>query len=308
MDELNNEVRKAASMRNYGMFVEFQTSCWTGVARSTKAALDAEAASGAASGSVGAHKRLLAGVEDQLNKIRSCVNQARITHRRLTLPWTDLNKGEGYQRGKRILPNALWDQYISQMEEHRNKMKLLVVDFTKDYPDLVEQAKENLQELYNPDDYPDPEAIKGCFRISYDFTPIPEGTDFVGLPDHALKHLALKLEHQLQDRMATAMEDVWSRLYAAVEHIAERTSDAEQIKLTRMSLMPNLEELVGILQHMNVAEDPRLDAMCKLIKTNLARVPTKSLKTSESTRTNVNQTANAVLAKLSGWGVAPDGK
>src|ERR1700747_3495891 len=140
-----------------------------------------------------------------------------------TLPWKD--------NGDRLLPR---DIYCAFMEEHaklERVFKGMVRDFlTQGYPLAVERARFRMGTLFDINDYPAPRALVEKFYCRLDIDAVTQGGDFrVEMDEAERDKIRASMEQALQQRIASAMVDVWGRVQTLVERFVERTSDPKGV-------------------------------------------------------------------------------
>lgn len=287
------------AVRNTAMLADVTISMW-GAERTDAAAMAEVKANAGAVGNVGkVVKNLLAGADGTLKEVRSAFQAVRTTHYGLTLPWVSDPHAER-QRGPRLLPTMLWDQYTTAIAAGRSNAYRVRDDFVAEYPDLIEKAKANLGTLADAN-YPDPDEVRAQFRIAIDWEPIPSGASFKGLPDAMLKKLGESLHRKQQRMIESATAAMWEEVRERVQHITERLGDPEaRFKATTVE---GVRELVTLLPGWNVAGDPRAMEIAQDISRMLSGVDAKALRDNVHARRDVAEQAAGVVGKLSQWGL-----
>jgi hypothetical protein len=293
----DNDLSEA--VRATAMLADVSISLW-GAERSDAKIMDKVKADAGAVGNVGrAIKNMLAGVDGSLRDTRAAFNAVRSEHYSLTLPWVSDPHAER-QRGPRLLPNVLFDRYLGEMSKRKRDAMAALDKFVTEYPDLVVQAKSNLGSLADLD-YPSQNEVRGSFKVSFDFEPIPAGTAFRGLSPHMLDRLSKGLAAK-QDRMVQgAMSSMWENVRERVTHVVERLSDPANT--FKSSTVENVRELLVLLPGWNVAGDPRVAEIVKDLDQMLTGVDVKAIRKTESVRKDVADQAQRVTDKLTQWGL-----
>ena len=296
--QLDHEaLKETLQLRDYAVLVTLRTGRWS-AKRSDRKALAQVAAANQAKGNIGKfEKNLLAGAEDSLKAIHSAIDNARHEYYRITLPWSmQGSEAPGRQQGARLLPNQLFFDFTKRLNASKAKMRELVDTFEQEYPQLVQMAKQHLGSLYNPSDYPAPGTIRSHFRLDVEFSPIPEGDDFAGLPEAVLNKLSSRVNDQVTQMMDNAMQHAWNTLYECVEHIAERLSDED--KMFHATTIEKAEELADMLPAMNIVNDPKLDEFATRLKDKVVCYEAKVLRNSTKLRSAAAKEARAILAEM----------
>ena len=294
------DVDVAEAVRSTAILADVTLALWGAERTDRKIMDDAKAAAGAV-GNVGrAIKNLMAGADTDLRVVRSTFAQVRAQHYAMTLPWVSDPHAER-QRGPRLLPNMLFDKYMTAMAGRR-KVAIEALDaFVASYPENAVLAQANLAGLANPLDYPSPEAVRAHFRIAFDFEPVASGAGFHGLPPAVMEKLEKGLQRKQEIMVAGANKAMWTEVGDRVRRLAERMADPEaQFKAPTVS---GVQELTDMLPGWNVAHDPRVDEIMADIEGMLAGVTPVQLRENLPLRATVAAQAQAVTDKLAAWGL-----
>lgn len=232
-----------------------------------------------------------------LRDVGSKVSVARRTHRILTLPWDD---------SARILSTMGFTHYTEQMRLQRLGMEAAVAAFIAGYPDYIKEAKVRLGTMFDADDYPEQDALRRKFMFDVEIHPVPTAGDFrAELSDASIKAITKDIEARSKDRLQAAMNDVFDRILAATAKMAERlkafkppVGEEKAENVFRDSLVWNLSELADLLPSLNVAGDPRLEALQKQIQQNLTQNSPDLLREDEILRAKVAAQAEKLAAKV----------
>ena len=285
------------AVRESALLAQVSISTWT-ASRSDKTAgekltTDAGASRRAARVVI----NLLAGAEENLKAVTGAFEAVRSLHYSYTLPWVS-DPHASRQKGPRLLPHLLFDQYLGALSRQKREAQALLDawDFDAD----VARAKPNLGSLTRAD-YPTADEVKGSFRIHMEFEPIPEGTQFKGLPDLAVERLSRALDTRQQRMVEEAQKALWKEARDRVSHMVEQFGDVE--RKAYASTLDNTRELLTLLPGWNLAGSPEVDEVVQDIKNMLDGVGIEDVRKSASTRQDVAENARRVLEKLDRFGV-----
>jgi len=285
------------AVRESALLAQVSISTWT-ASRSDKTAgekltTDAGASRRAARVVI----NLLAGAEENLKAVTGAFEAVRSLHYSYTLPWVS-DPHASRQKGPRLLPHLLFDQYLGALSRQKREAQALLDawDFDAD----VARAKPNLGSLTRAD-YPSADEVKGSFRIHMEFEPIPEGTQFKGLPDLAVERLSRALDTRQQRMVEEAQKALWKEARDRVSHMVEQFGDVE--RKAYASTLDNTRELLTLLPGWNLAGSPEVDEVVQDIKNMLDGVGIEDVRKSASTRQDVAENARRVLEKLDRFGV-----
>lgn len=277
------------------MLVELNISSWTArkLDRRVSQEVDENKATRARAGNY--NKNLLAGTS-LLDSIIKYAANARQWHNKNTLPWSD--------NGLRLLPMSNFLHYKGQLNTLEENYNRLVDNFITAYPTLVSAAAFNLGDLFNREEYPEAEDVRGKFGFNYSFTPVPMAGDFrVDVGDAALNELRTHYEQQFTDRLDKAMREAWERLHDCLTHMKDRLTDdvvdgEAKPKIFRDSLVENAMELSDLLRHLNVTNDQKLEDARRQLHSALVGTDAKDLRDSRTARQDVRMQVEEILSKF----------
>lgn len=301
-DENNNVSREdlTEAVRATALLADLTISIWSGE-RTDKGLGDKIKADAGAIGNTGRYlKNLLAGCDTDLKEVRTAYSSARHLHYKLTLPWQS-NASLERATGPRLLPNMLFDRYLTTMSKVRRDAHIQLEKFLDKYPDLVVQAQANLAGLAKPEDYPPTEDVRKAFRLTFDFSPIPAATAFQGLPDGMLERLGAQLRKRQEAAVQASQAAMWERVRESIGHLAERLEDPE--KLFKVNTVDQVRDLLTLLPGFNCAGDDRITTVVNDISAMLDGLTPDMLRKNLGTRADVVNQARAINNKLDQWGL-----
>lgn len=297
----SNELAEAVDIRSFAMLVTLTTSRWQARVKSRKAAKDAAEANDAdIDRALLVQKNLLPG-SVELKKIHKAIDEARTAYYKMTLPWSTVSLDDvGRRAGARLIANTMFNEYIAAMHSAKTRMEAALADFVPKYPALVQQARKDLGKLFDPAEYPPTSEIEARFGLEFDFMPIPAGSDFKGLPQQQLDALANKMNSKTQQMMEHALQDVWTRLYKSVAHMAERLGNPD--KMFHVTLVSNVQDAANMLKHFNLTGDARLSDVQQAVERDLCAHDADTLRDKPITRAKVAAAALDILNKMDKMG------
>jgi len=284
-------------MRNYALLCKLKVRKWVGKRRDKSAARRTEQDANAVVGSFSTYKRLFAGTEEKLRAVNSVLDAARTRHYQMTLPWSTTSlEDSGRRDGPRLLANTLFSEYITEMGAAKQAMEGVLNEFEGAYPTLLLEAKKNLGKAFDITQYPPSSSIRELFALDFDFSPIPEGADYQGLPAAQCAALKAKLDKSRQACLENAMRDCWSRTHTVVSKMAERLSDHKN--LFHDTLVSNVRETADLLRHLNATNDRRIETIRQRIEADLCRFDPEVLRKDVTKRALTARLAAEILADM----------
>jgi hypothetical protein len=281
------------SISSSAVLAELNISIWT-ANKLDKGATDSVLASNSASsGSAQVRKNLMAG-SNKRKKIADYGARARLYHNQTTLPWSD--------KGSRLLPTSLFMEYKQNMNTIERTMNAMIEDFLLSYDDLVLDAKLHLGSLFNSTDYPSIDELRPKFGFKLVFSPLPESNDFrLDIPQQDMQELSSKYESAFNDRLNDAMQENWSKLHKTLTHMSEKlteTEDENSVKRYHDSLVTNATELCGLLTHLNITKDPKLEEARRELELTMLGVEIEDIKENPMVRSSVKNKVDEILNKF----------
>ncbi len=241
--------------------------------------------------------------KDAIERIKAVESEARTYHYEQTLPWLD--------SGARILPSVSFFEYSRKMTELHRQFDEQVSEFIMAYPGYVSQARRELGDLFNVDDYPDEMKIKRAFDFDVAFNKVPEGKDFrVSIGDEAVQAIAEQIEQRNTIAVTEAMREVWERVHESVSHMVEKLkaykpadkSAGEKAEgIFRDSLVDNVRGLVDLLPRLNLTGSAELAGMADRLRAELCAEDAEILRKNDTVRSDVAARAEAILAEVSNF-------
>jgi hypothetical protein len=285
---MNNSISIASS----AMLVELSISTWTARKLDKKVSTQVDLDNGAKTKVVNANKNLMAGTGVLDTLVKYAAN-ARAWHLSQTLPWTD--------NGSRLLPMSNFVDYKKQLGELEANYEALVDKFIVAYPNLVSAAAFQLGTLFDRNEYPDERSLKRKFKFTYSFFPVPTAGDFrIDINEEAKAEIMANCNNAYEDRLNNAMREAWSRLHECLSRMSERLTDNADgsRKIFRDSLVENGVELVTMLKHLNITQDPKLEQARRDLQSAIGAHDLDSLRDNSNAREAVKMRVDSILSKF----------
>lgn len=274
------------SIQNAAVLCDLNISVWTGRKLDKKVSEEVDAAKSTKTRAGNYHKRLLAGTK-RLDNIAAVQSAARLFHYKYTLPWTEGGTG--------LLPMKNFFDYKAGISALEKRFWDSVDEFVNEYSTLVSAAAFQLGDLFNPNDYPSVDEVRGKFRFRYSFAPLPASGDFrVDVETQTVDELKQQYEEMYNDKINTAMKDAWDRLHETLTHLSEKLN-ASGMNAIRDSAILNAGELCGMLTKLNVLNDPKLEDARKRLESALCGVSGPELRKDEQMRADVKAKVDEIL-------------
>lgn len=277
------------SITSSSVLVEMNISVWTAnkLDRDTTSKVTTDNHATADAGQF--RKNLMAGTTAR-KQIADYAAGCRLWHNTRSLPWAD--------KGARLLPTSLFMDYKSEANVRRDTFNGLVEEFCTNYPAMVKVAHNYLGDLFDPTDYPNVDEVRSKFGFRLVFSPVPEAGDFrLDVAKQELDELKQQYDSSFNDRIAEAMRSPWEQLHKTLTNMSSKLTeeDSEVKKRWHDSFITNAQELCGMLTHLNITNDPKLEAARRELETALMGVDIDVIKESADTRAEVKDKLDGIL-------------
>jgi hypothetical protein len=272
-----------------GLLVSMKISQWSARKYDKRVTAEVHEKHHAAADAGRYNKHLLPGDAPSYKALLTHLTATRNEHYTQTLTWSDDNQ--------RLLPTANHANYRRFVENAKATAISLLSDFMADYPALRDAARDRLNGLYRPEDYPSVSELREKFSIAVEYTPVPSGEDFrCALSAEILQAMEADVNARVRQSTDGAMRDAWQRLYTCVGHVYERLSQPGAV--FRDSLIGNARELTDVLQRLNVTGDQELERMRQDVERQIAAVSVEDLRNDNRLRESVAADANVILKSI----------
>jgi hypothetical protein len=273
------------------MLVDMSFSVWTGRKTDKAAGEELSISKHADRDAASVSKNLLKGSQE-LQALQKFVANARNTHYAATLPWADT--------GIRLLPTAKYFDYHAMMTSLQNEFYKLVEDFLCGYDWEVANIHMKLGDLFNRDEYPSADKLRGKFAMRFSYIPLPDAGDFrVDIGNQQASELRSQYEDFYTRKLNEAMGDIWQKTYTALSRMSERLDyDEDSKKKFHGTLVTNVLDMVDLLETANITNDPAMQAMARKLKTTLQGVTAEGLRINTTTRLRVKAEVDQAIAEI----------
>jgi hypothetical protein len=216
--------------------------------------------------------------------------QAREWHYQNTLPWKC--------RGPRMLPCANYMDYTEAVRRFGSALDAAVSHLVTSYDGLKEEARMMLNSMYRGSDYPSALELQQAFAINLSIDPMPSSDTMLKLQIDPSEIARLRAEHEqeMAETFRRANEDLWQRLYAAIQSFHSQVIDPK--RSVREATFKNLRQLLPILERLNVTGDGRLEQMRLRMESALDGVTIEGLKDDPVQRLRAAREADRVFSAM----------
>lgn len=272
------------SLRNSSLLLSLKIKNWEGRKQDKAATREAEATHKTDQGVVSVRKKLLPGVVE-LEKIQTIEGQIRDFFRAQTLPWAS--------DGARIISSQNHLAFMTEFQRLKTEFNSAVDEFILKYPVLRDAVRIKLGDLFNADEYPEPEKLRRKFDCQVRVFPVPDVNDFrVDLSD-AERVVFIETMKAAENQV---LIDCWKRLHEVVSHAAQQLSKPES--RVHASTIESIEKLVEFLPKLNPLQDPQLESMRLEVKAVVDKVSAESIRASKTTKAETAEKFSEIVERM----------
>ena len=153
--------------------------------------------------------------------------------------------------------------------------------------------------MANKDDYPTIDELRSTFGFRLVVTPLPASGDFrLDVPAQALEEMRAEYDTAFNTRVEQAMREPWERLYKVLSDMSAKLTDDETSEVKKRyheTLITNATEMVGMLKHMNITNDPKLEEARAALAVSIRGIDIDDIKDSAVVRNDVKTNVDAIL-------------
>lgn len=240
-------------------------------------------------------KRLMAGTK-HVKELNNYAAMCRLEYNLTTMPWDD--------RGDRVLPTSLVLDFKARFNEKRDEFFRKRDYIITHYDNLKAIAATYLQGMYNADDYPSVDEVYAKYDWQLSMKPIPDsGHLYLDLPKQDMDELRQALDKENAEKLKQAMQAPWTRLHSILTGMSAKLAtsndpEAEDKKRFHGSFLTNAHELVELLGHMNIANDPKLEDARNLLAATIRGQNIEIIKASQEVRDNMKSKVDKILEQF----------
>jgi len=291
--ELNYTAPAAPSITSSAMLVELMISVWTGKKRDKAASEEVSRNKNADKGVASVNKKLL-GDCAELDALQKYAANVRNMHYNATLPWSDM--------GPRLLTTSRFFKYSADFTALQAEFERLVGVFLTAYDWEIMQAQAKLGDLFDVNEYPTVEDLRSKFRFKINFMPLPDAGDWrIDINNEAQAILKDQYTAYYSEQLASAMNDVWRRLFDTLTTLSRQLSDQTEAGKTPKiyaSVFDRALEIIDMMETCNVTNDPNMQLAQRKLAMAFRGVTVESVKDDNYLRHETKRAVDEVLKSL----------
>jgi hypothetical protein len=292
----------ARDVTDAAMLVRCTIRCWTGVRRDRRVTESVIAAHNAEHGAGKFDKRLVD--PKALRGVQGVAGVARAFLYENSLPW-------GETEGDRILPAANFQRFFDGISDLKSRYQGAVQAFLAVYAQEVERSRQRLGDMFDEDEYPEPDFLATQFDFDTAFRPMPKAADFrVRLSQATVDLIRADIEARNKRDVELAMRDLWDRVHEQVGSLVaqiERIEDGSVLAdgsrrsgYVDTRTVANIEGLIDLLPRLNVTGDPGLERAYRILREKVQGNSPSDYKDNPAARRAALAAADEIVALMGG--------
>jgi len=205
-----------------------------------------------------------------------------------------------FRPGLYLLPEALIPEVDTRLQQFADQRAQLVDTLCAGYASEQEQIRIALGSLYDPLDYPAPEAFRACFGMDLQYLT-------VSVP-RLLERVSQQLFAREEDKARTQITEVAERIEEAllaglketIDHLVDRLTPGPdgKPKTFRASLLAHAQDFFTVFKERNLTGRLDLNDLAERAQQVLAGVEPQALRTSDALRTLVEKGFREIQSQL----------
>jgi len=280
------------SISNSAVLVSLSISAWTARKLDKRKTEEVNIAANASKGASKLYKDLMVGTQlvEQANKYAA---QCRLANTQWTMPWDN--------EGERCLPSSLTLDYKTEFNKRRDVFFGYRDKIVESLPMMKLIARDNLGDMYNPEDYPDPDTVWEKYDWKIRFKPVPEsGHLYLDIPAQELEEMKASIDASTSDAAKATAKHNWETLYkmlSAMSAKLKQANDDTATKKTRFHdvFVDDAVDLCRMLTHFNITGDPELERARKMLEDTMFGADIEIIKESPMVRERMQTKVDNIL-------------
>lgn len=232
----------------------------------------------------------------ELDKLKSYIGGTRNEFYLRTAPW-------GEQRGMRV---GKAEDHMERMQWFGDRvagLKPLLDAFAAVYLPSIQSLEFELNDMFNPEDYPPVEVVLSKFQLRLSVVPLPNVNDIrvlTEIPDHVKQEIEAQITADLQKSYDSTVAAAFQQLYTPLAHMAVTLKGYHDGKIKKLydSVVENVRTMANAARMMNVSRNADLEKLADAAEALVADVTAKDLKESDGTQVIVGKKAQELANRI----------
>lgn len=206
----------------------------------------------------------------------------------------------GLRAGLLMLPNVSVKDVYAELDQKADERKALIRKFINRYPDLIEEARTRLGDLFEPKDYITAGALEQAFDMRVDCLAFSTPGKLRAIDPEIFERETAKFQANIAIATEEATLLMRSTAKDLVEHLLERLTPKPDgsAKVFHSTLISNVTEFAAGFPALNIANDAQLAGLVDKMGKLLAGVNPESLRTLDHVRDHIAAKMGEIKAGL----------
>jgi len=200
------------------------------------------------------------------------------------------------------IPNGSVVSVRNKLEEFKTERAGLVDEFMAVYVEQSREAREKLGPQWNPHEYLTPERVRAKFYFEYSFYGFGVSETLKEISQELYDEQKNKIESDFRnaaDEITAVMRETAFGLLQNLQEQLTPDDTTGKAKKLHPAALANVKNFLESFSIKNVTNDNELSNILAQVKTLVTGVDTKTIKASESFKTNMRDKLAEITGKLS---------
>lgn len=245
---------------------------------------------GASRKQLSASKTIINTRNQYYKKLTSLRSQARAYLFNMTLPYIE--------HGVRLLRRSDLEQFVPQMQLHRNNIREAGQEFADHYPEIMDEAHTLLGDLHDEKDYP--QSVAELFDLTWDIVSLEPPPYLMQFSPQLYAQECAKVQKKFEATLVTIEEGFALEFHKLVTHLVTRMKpDADgNMQQFKGATVENIKEFCAKFKAMQVNSNEELDKLVSQAQALLEGVNASDLRTDAVIQGKVTEGMDTLLAAL----------
>lgn len=207
-----------------------------------------------------------------------------------------------FKRSVYLLPTDLITEVDARLTEHLTQRKELVENFCKVYDKTVIQAQTQLQDLFDPSDYPPVEVVREAFTFTWQYVQFGVSQSLKKVSAAMFEREQAKVQSQWAEANQAIQQLLRANMATLTEHmvtILTPTDDGKKKRFHKTTLS-KINDFLATFDARNLTNDAELQAVVEKAKKLTEGVTPEALRSQEALRSAMQTGFAGIKEQLKG--------
>ena len=225
---------------------------------------------------------------------------------RIAAPWG--------RDGRRFLANGLVNEFEKELAVHMHGIEESERAFLAEVPHLKNRFNDEVGDLATDIQFPSVEELRDKFSVEIDYGECADVSDvrLGGLSSSQRERYAKQVQESEQKKVRGVVRHVTGMVEKHLTRVVTAMSDykvdenGKKEGVFRDSMISNVRDIAGLLEHWNITGDPEVDAVRRKLLREICPLDPSSLRDSAELRSRVKKDAEDILSRVGQFGRKQD--